>query len=946
MNVKKIFEKIYNEGFCCYEEYDENVLGNRDFIPFYLPFIGYTLKELDRKIPQSAFWGKEITNDIARGLFARLEPLCIRTLILEIKFCKENKLIQAKDTKMEYEIFLQKCLQNLTYMEEFWSIYPLLLCEIMESCNGYVSLLQNMIERLEKDKKEIIIDLCDGKKFEALIKIELDMADYHDSGETVIKMVLDNGVTIYYKPQKNNLKKTYLEYLKVLYKDQNIDSYDYKIIFRSKYIWEREVAYKECNTQIEIKNYFTRLGINLFLCYVMGIADIHYENVIASGEFPVLIDIEVIKRNKNPNIMSNIEKFMSNSVLNTGILPIYMKGTNNTVFNAGILRSEENCKAIYDVPVVVNSKTSDIRIVYKKNVVNMSQCLPKLNREMVKLEKYLYFFLKGFYNSFCIWENKSLEKKIKGSLKNTNFRYILRATQEYSMILLIMGNPEYLCDMGKRNKLIDSLLRQSGEYNSQIIEYEKRSLLKGNIPYFSHNFVDYNLYFEDTLIRNYFSSSIEIRGGNTKENILNQIKLIILASNGLLNGGIKNAYITKKLLDFKYYKIDNSKLYIDLAIDKMVCKIMKNNLLAEENNIGWWNIEMIGNIWNIVPMNMYLYGGMAGMCILLHIYYLKNPIASIKIAIKQIDQQMFCYTKFLSNSKKEMGAFIGEYSIVYMYQYLYIITEQEIYLYYAEQHCNKLLKMDLESKGYDFVSGWSGIIIVLLNMYKLTQNENFIYCAEHRINLMIDEIEVECNLYNKGKVNKVWGGLAHGFSGAELCLYNYQKITNSGKYTKYVSRMIEYENKLYDSKIKNWKDVRDTNGGDSVAWCHGASGILLVRTVLQENREIADVCKKDIEKAMEKIMSNGLRKGFSLCHGNFGNVHILLESALKQENDQVVKICEAYLHNMAREIYENKLELLPQEKYTFGLMNGIAGFIYVLLSRKIKLPEILLLDIK
>ena len=160
----------------------------------------------------------------------------------------------------------------------------------------------------------------------------------------------------------------------------------------------------------------------MFLCYAIGAADIHYENVIAAGEFPVLIDMEVIKRNKNSNIMRDIEKFMSDSVLNIGILPVYMKGTNNSVFNAGILRNEESCKTIYDVPVVANSQTSDIRITYKKSVVNTGQCLPKINGKGVKLEKYLYFFIKGFYNSFCIWKNRRLEKKIKVSLKKENFR--------------------------------------------------------------------------------------------------------------------------------------------------------------------------------------------------------------------------------------------------------------------------------------------------------------------------------------------------------------------------------------------------------------------------------------------------------------------------------------------------------------------------------------------
>lgn len=95
-----------------------------------------------------------------------------------------------------------------------------------------------------------------------------------------------------------------------------------KLYFNQNIVGKKRFITNECATETEIKNYFTRLGINLFLCYAIGAADIHYENVIAAGEFPVLIDMEVIKRNKNSNIMRDIEKFMSDSVLNIGILPV------------------------------------------------------------------------------------------------------------------------------------------------------------------------------------------------------------------------------------------------------------------------------------------------------------------------------------------------------------------------------------------------------------------------------------------------------------------------------------------------------------------------------------------------------------------------------------------------------------------------------------------------
>lgn len=41
--------------------------------------------------------------------------------------------------------------------------------------------------------------------------------------------------------------------------------------------------------------------------------------------------------------------------------------------------------------------------------------------------------------------------------------------------------------------------------------------IKRNIPYFSHNFADYNLYCEDAVIQDYFSNSIELRGRNKRE---------------------------------------------------------------------------------------------------------------------------------------------------------------------------------------------------------------------------------------------------------------------------------------------------------------------------------------------------------------------------------------------------------------------------------------------
>ena len=48
----------------------------------------------------------------------------------------------------------------------------------------------------------------------------------------------------------------------------------------------------ECMCAKEIKEYYYRCGAECCLTYVLGMTDIHMDNVIAHGKYPVIIDTE------------------------------------------------------------------------------------------------------------------------------------------------------------------------------------------------------------------------------------------------------------------------------------------------------------------------------------------------------------------------------------------------------------------------------------------------------------------------------------------------------------------------------------------------------------------------------------------------------------------------------------------------------------------------------
>src|SRR5205085_2433516 len=67
-----------------------------------------------------------------------------------------------------------------------------------------------------------------------------------------------------------------------------------KIIDRCSYGWSEFVAHRVCSSRSEVERFYHRLGGYLALFYVTKARDMHFENMIAAGEFPVPVDLETL----------------------------------------------------------------------------------------------------------------------------------------------------------------------------------------------------------------------------------------------------------------------------------------------------------------------------------------------------------------------------------------------------------------------------------------------------------------------------------------------------------------------------------------------------------------------------------------------------------------------------------------------------------------------------
>lgn len=232
-----------------------------------------------------------------------------------------------------------------------------------------------------------------------------------------------------------------------------------------------------------------------------------------------------------------------------------------------------------------------------------------------------------------------------------------------------------------------------------------------------------------------------------------------------------------------------------------------------------------------------------------------------------------------------------------------------------------------------------GALQIVLNLYELTQNRQLLDNAVEFANKLIENAKYE----DKGTIywvstqaTNALAGLSHGQSGFSLMFARMGKITKNQYYINISRKAMNYEDQFYNTKIGNWSDQRIINGVKNeekgvnpVAWCHGATGILLSRIYMYdciENNEFRKLVCEDIDNAVQSSIKYGYRNNYCLCHGDFGNIEILREYAIKFQDKKIEDLCNNLIVSI---LYrkEKKSDLLECVITTISLVTSLIIYI-------------------
>lgn len=490
------------------------------------------------------------------NVYEAVKMIPIRCLIWEIHRCKEDgklkgyALLEEKSSdamsqeerrkgtasQEEYHFYDTHMLGDIAYVRDICQKYPELLRLMLVKIDWTVRELACIAEAVEADEEEIRELFCAGRPFSKVRMITCALSDTHRGGKTVAEVALDNGVRIFYKPRSLQKENEYQRAYEWFGRKLGIETYCMKRICRKDYGWEERIEREECDSEEAVRRYFYRLGMQLCLCYLVNGSDLHGENIMAKGEFPVIVDMETCSGNRRrggeneqerQNVLSD---FLQDGVSRTGILPIPVWGRSSEEgtlsgsksvrtsspggrlvgasssggrldgvspdgvargINVSALHKAEKITAPFRLPVIEHAGTSDIAVAYRKGELELPDSLPYLRGKPVDAAGHRRELVAGFVDAYrLVWENKEDAEALLRPLWQSESRYVARHTQQYSMYLFTSLHPDFMKSAKERIRFLH-VLRKTGagvspdDEGRELFWQELRDMINMDIPYFS-----------------------------------------------------------------------------------------------------------------------------------------------------------------------------------------------------------------------------------------------------------------------------------------------------------------------------------------------------------------------------------------------------------------------------------------------------------------------------
>ena len=453
--------------------------------------------------------------DLAKGLPAigRFRPEArgaLRTCLLEqLSFLSANAL--GLDW---YEYRFERCPaagfeEAFAALPETWALYDQFVCDtrgigmlrvfdeypvlarLVSTVTGHwIANMRELAVRLDEDVAVLQERLGGHHESGELDVLDViwNLSDPHRGGQFVLELKFGNGHRAVYKPRGCDGEQIWIAAAEWLNErvPESLAITAAWVIDRGDYHWAEFISNEPCSAPEGLHRYYARLGATVALMETLAGTDVHFENLIASGENPVVVDLEMLL-NPGPD--------GSDTLARTGILPSWEVGPGGRQYDLSVLGADASQTQEFAVWVWENIGSDQmVRVRRPAEALAQRHIAADLRGPSVPSD-YVEELADGYkaaYSAISVdLESMVTNPPLAELLRQPDLRVLLRSTEDYARVATHLLQPRLLRDGIDRSielEVLSTPLTFTGgsrKARAWIFTTERLALEDFDIPHFT-----------------------------------------------------------------------------------------------------------------------------------------------------------------------------------------------------------------------------------------------------------------------------------------------------------------------------------------------------------------------------------------------------------------------------------------------------------------------------
>jgi type 2 lantibiotic biosynthesis protein LanM len=839
-------------------------------------------------------------------LFKKLKGSLDLVMALELNIARLQGVLKGETPEERFHSFCDRLRQRDVQLS-IAGEYPVLLRSLYAATVNWVDSSLELLERLSKDWDLIRASLAAGAEPGSLASIAAGAGDAHRHGRTVAILEFASGFKLVYKPHSQSVDVHFGEFLEWV----NQAGFEtpfriLRIIDRGCYGWSEFVTHQPCSSRGEVERFYHRLGGYLAAFYVTRARDMHFENLLAAAEFPVPVDLEtlfhavVAEKDDDDPAMNAFQL----SVMPVLLLPQRIYGSETY---EGLDMSGFGAKSGQHYPAGRTSSweragTDEMRLVRNKTtLMEVVKSRPKLEGQDVAAGEYVEAFVTGFQWVYRLIEERRDELQATGGMldrfADDEVRFVARSTASYGVLLRACQHPDLLRNAIDRDQLLDRLWLGAPQQThlTRLIPSELKDLLEGDVPVFTARPNSRDLWnSQGERIPEFFEQTVieEVRQGLRRlgeEDLALQTRFIRAAIDS-------SGELVLRVSPPPKLQLSDTRDAIDLA--RAVGDTLCREALEYDSYASWIGLTLVGsreNSWSLQPLDPLLYGGISGCAFFLaYLGALTGDHSYSKIARKSIN----VVRRHLERHRaagvpiRSLGVYSGAGGIIYTLAHLGVVWKDTSLIDEAKALAADVPALIEADQTLDVVGGSAGAIAALAVLNTVSPSDHLlnaaVLCGERLLRQQQPQSR-GVGWTTEIDSSQPLTGFSHGAAGIAWALLKLAAWSGEARFRESAESAIAYERSTFVAEKGNWPDYRMRAGEDQsnpkfmVAWCHGAPGIGLARIDSLQYMDDRET-REEIRIALSTTLESKFGMNHCLCHGDLGNLDILLHAAQRVDD--------------------------------------------------------------